>query len=78
MSRFQRLANVESGTLASFLLALTVSLPGDAVEGRKAGLTSTPLNSVPLAPLTHRRYHGRAKKMSDVGGGLSAVRPVIH
>lgn len=78
MSRFQWLANVESGILASFLLALTVSLPGDAVRSRKAGLTSTPLNSVPLAPLTHRRYHSRAKKMSNVGGGLSAVRPVIH
>lgn len=78
MSRFQWLANVESGKLASFLLALTVSLPGDAVRGREAGLTSTPLNSVPLDPLTHRRYHSRAKKMSNVGGGLSAVRPVIH
>lgn len=48
MSRFPWLANVKPGILASFLWALTLSLPGDAVGDTKADLTSTPLASLRL------------------------------
>lgn len=70
MSRFQ-LDNVM--TLASFLLALTVSLPGDAVGGRKADLTSTRLNSSVSMDPTVRRFHIWVKKMSVAGSQVSLV-----
>lgn len=46
-------ANVQSGILASFFVALTVSLPGDAV----CGLTSTPVN---------KQRHFQAEKTGDI------------